>query len=209
MKSSPLFTDVQEQRIENFRSSEKIPSGVFSDSGVIKFKDNSYFITCYSPLKMIEMGIFGNGYFGIGDVDKSRFLEILDEVPLFREQIDPEVESKILLSPQDFSLNKYGIKAGLDYKDWAANGWFHESDPYGWFNWYLRFYYGRRHPDDFRQINRFRAFVRRHWGMLETNCNKIGIPVSSAGYKYHKTCQGLLQWGWDHRVNPIKVLSNI
>ena len=206
MKSSTLFPDPQQDQIENFRKSEKIPSGVFSDSGVIKFKDNPYFITCYSPLKMIELGIFGHGYFGIKDVDSSRFLEILEEVPLFKEQIDSEIKSKVLLSPQDFSLNKYGIKAGLDHKDWTENKWIHESDPYGWFNWYVRFYYGRRHSDDFRQINRFRAFVRRHWGMLENNCNKIGIPVSSAGYKYHKTCQGLLQWGWDHRINPLQIL---
>lgn len=207
MKSSSLFSDPQLDQIENFRKLERIPSGVFFESGVIKFSDNPYFITCYSPLKMIELGIFGHGYFGIKEVDNSKFLEILDEVPLFKDQMDLEMESKVLLFPQDFSLNKYGIKAGLDHKSWTENKWIHDSDPYGWFNWYIRFYYGRRHPDDFRQINRFRAFVRRHWGMLENNCKKIGIPVSTAGYKYHKTCQGILQWGWDHRVNPLHALK--
>lgn len=207
MKSSPLFNPPPQDNIQNFRKLEKIPPGVFLESSVIRFEDNPYFITCYSPLRMIELGIFGHGYFGIGDVENGRFLEILEEVPLFRGQMDSEIKSKILLSPQDFSLNKYGIKAGLDHKSWTDNKWIHESDPYGWFNWYVRFYYGRRHPDDFRQINRFRAFVRRHWGMLENNCNKIGISVSNAGYKYHKTCQGLLQWGWDHRINPSQVLT--
>lgn len=209
MKSSALFSTPQKDTMENFRKNEIIPDGVFLEGGVVRFKDNPYFITCYSPLRMIELGIFGHGYFGIKDVEKDKFLEILEEIPLFRDQIDTEIESKILLSPQNFSLNKYGIKAGLDHKAWTDNKWIHESDPYGWFNWYVRFYYGRRHPDDFRQINRFRAFVRRHRGMLEANCNKVGISISDAGYKYHKTCQGLLQWGWDHRLNPSQILGNI
>ena len=85
MKSSTLFPDPQQDQIENFRKSEKIPSGVFSDSGVIKFKDNPYFITCYSPLKMIELGIFGHGYFGIKDVDSSRFLEILEGKRIYND----------------------------------------------------------------------------------------------------------------------------
>ena len=202
MKSSVLFPEKILTPDNNFYEGEKIPSLVFADEGVIKFKDNKYFSTCYSPLKMIDLGIFGHGYFGIKDVEESEFKKILNLVPNFSEQINEEIRSKILLSPQNFSLNRYGIRAGLDHTSWIDNKWIHPDDPYGWFNWYVRFYYGRRHKDDFRQINRFRAFIKRHWGMLNGYCQKSNTPMDQAEYKYQKTCQGLLQWAWDYKVDP-------
>ena len=202
MKSSVLLPEKILTPDNNFYEGEKIPSLVFVDEGVIKFKDNKYFSTCYSPLKMIDLGIFGHGYFGIKDVEESEFKKILNLVPNFSEQINEEIRSKILLSPQNFSLNRYGIKAGLDHTSWIDNKWIHPDDPYGWFNWYVRFYYGRRHKDDFRQINRFRAFIKRHWGMLNGYCQKSNTPMDQAEYKYQKTCQGLLQWAWDYKVDP-------
>ena len=202
MKSSVLLPEKILTPDNNFYESEKIPSLVFVDEGVIKFKDNKYFSTCYSPLKMIDLGIFGHGYFGIKDVEESEFKKILNLVPNFSEQINEEIRSKILLSPQNFSLNRYGIKAGLDHTSWIDNKWIHPDDPYGWFNWYVRFYYGRRHKDDFRQINRFRAFIKRHCGMLNGYCQKSNTPMDQAEYKYQKTCQGLLQWAWDYKVDP-------
>ena len=202
MKSSVLLPEKILTPDNNFYEGEKIPSLVFVDEGVIKFKDSKYFSTCYSPLKMIDLGIFGHGYFGIKDVEESEFKKILNLVPNFSEQINEEIRSKILLSPQNFSLNRYGIKAGLDHTSWIDNKWIHPDDPYGWFNWYVRFYYGRRHKDDFRQINRFRAFIKRHCGMLNGYCQKSNTPMDQAEYKYQKTCQGLLQWAWDYKVDP-------
>lgn len=202
MKSSILFPSETIEPDRNLYSGEKIPSFVFVEDGVIKFRDNKYFCTCYSPLRMIELGIFGHGYFGIEEVDKSEFTKILNLTPDFSNQINDEIRSKILLSPQDFSLNRYGIKAGLDHDSWIENKWIHPEDPYGWFNWYVRFYYGRRGKDDFRQIGRFRSFVKRHWGMLDGYCQKANVSINQAEYKYQKTCQGLLQWAWDYKVNP-------
>jgi hypothetical protein len=123
---------------------------------------------------------------------------------LFKEQLNEELQSKIYRSPQDFSLNCYGIKAGLDYTYWLDNKWIHDDDPYGWFNWYIRFYYGRRHPDDSRQIKRFRSFIKRHWGMLRIHCYKANKNLETGSEYYPKTCQGLLQWGWDYRIDPNK-----
>lgn len=203
MKSSILFDGDHASPDRNLYQGEEVPSSVILEDGVIKFKDNKYFCTCYSPLRMIELGVFGHGYFAIKDVEESEFKKILNLTPIFSRQINEEIKSKILLSPQDFSLNMYGIRAGLDHTSWIENKWIHSDDPYGWFNWYIRFYYGRRHKDDFRQINRFRSFVKRHWGMLNGYCQKSNIPIDQAEYKYQKTCQGLLQWAWDHKVNPI------
>lgn len=202
MGSFSLFTMSNKETVNNFYKDEIVPDLVSSDQGIIRFSDNKYFATCYSPLKMIELGIFGRGYFGIKDVEDAEFKKILDLVPDFSNQIDGEIKSKILLYPQNFKLNRYGIRAGLDHSSWTENGWIHSDDPYGWFNWYVRFYYGRRHKDDFRQINRFRAFIRRHWGMLNGFCQKTNISIDQAEHKYQKTCQGLLQWAWDHKINP-------
>lgn len=203
MKSKSLFTPPEKKTMSNFYKNEKLPSKVILEDGVIKFKDNRSFATCYSPLRMIELGIFGHGYFGIKDVDDSEFRRILNLIPNFSGQIDEEIREKILLSPQNFSLNRYGTNAGLDHTAWLENKWIISDDPYGWFNWYIQFYYGRRHKDDFRQINRFRSFVKRHRGMLAGFCQKANVPIEQAEFKYQKTCQGLLQWAWDHTVDPV------
>ena len=73
MKSSILFPGGPVVPDRNFYEGEKLPSLVILEDGVIKFKDNKYFSTCYSPLRMIELGIFGHGYFGIEDVDSGEF----------------------------------------------------------------------------------------------------------------------------------------
>ena len=38
---------------------------------------------------------------------------------------------------------------------WESSGWITNIDPYGWFQWYCRFYLGRRTSDDERQIDRW------------------------------------------------------
>ena len=58
-------------------------------------------------------------------VEESEFKKILNLVPNFSEQINGEIRSKILLSPQNFSLNRYGIKAGLDHTSWIDDKWIH------------------------------------------------------------------------------------
>ena len=123
MKSTILFPSNPIEPDRNLYVGEKIPSQVVIENGVIKFKDNKYFCTCYSPLRMIELGIFGHGYFGIKEVEESEFTKILNLTPFFSEQLDGDLKKKILLFPQNFSLNRYGIRAGLDHKAWIENKW--------------------------------------------------------------------------------------
>jgi hypothetical protein len=51
-------------------------------------------------------------------------------------------------------VNKYGVKCGASLDEWEGSGWISNIDPYGWFQWYCRFFQGRRSSDDARQIAR-------------------------------------------------------
>ena len=54
----------------------------------------------------------------------------------------------------DVSVNQYGVKCGTSQRFWENNGWINSIDPYGWFQWYFRYWLDRRSSDDERQINR-------------------------------------------------------
>ena len=77
----------------------------------------------------------------------------------------------------DVSVNKYGVKCGTSLRVWENKGWINEIDPYGWFQWYFRYWLGRRSKDDERQINRWRKIVSRFRG-------KLVMMIKDAGSKY-------------------------
>ncbi|MDP6906803.1 MAG: hypothetical protein QF440_05245 [Candidatus Thalassarchaeaceae archaeon] len=57
------------------------------------------------------------------------------------------------------SINRYRVKSGTDLELWESKGWIHEQDPYGWVQWYCRFFAGRRSEDDARQVTRWKSFT--------------------------------------------------
>ena len=66
----------------------------------------------------------------------------------------------------DNSVNEYGVKFGTSLRFWENKGWINKQDPYGWFQWYLRYWLGRRNKDDERQIKKWKEIVNRFKGKL-------------------------------------------
>ena len=124
----------------------------------IHFSDHPDFKPNLSPQEVLQKGSFGGTYYRpiysqvIGKHLKDQHLEYPDE---WFEGLDI---SKQITSPiYDRSLNTYKIECGQSLQAWEESGWISNLDPYGWFQWYCRFYLGRRHPvEDKRQIKRWK-----------------------------------------------------
>ena len=96
----------------------------------------------------------------------------------------------------DLSVNKYDVKCGTPLRFWGNKGWINKIDPYGWFQWYFRYWLGRRSKDDKRQINRWKKIVSRFRG-------KLVKMIKDAGSKFDyysvspKIRQILLHWCYE------------
>ena len=93
----------------------------------------------------------------------------------------------------DVIVNKYGVKCGTSLRFWENKGWINEIYPYGWFQWYFRYWLIRRLKDDERQINRWKGIASIFRG-------KLVKMIKDAGSKYDysispKISQTLLKWG--------------
>ena len=102
--------------------------------------------------------------------------------------------AKLATKRRDCALNFFGVDASQPLSVWRAKGWIHPDDPRGWFQWYCRYYLGRRLPDeDVRQIKRWKA-MRRHVRQVEQNCERGDI------FCRPRQRQALLHWGYDSRT---------
>lgn len=146
-----------------------------TESFAVNFADD--FKPELSPKEMLSMGIFGGKY----------LTDCRDEFP-------EDWFSNARLSPQgkDISLNYFSADASQPLSEWRKKGWIHPQDPRGWFQWYCRYYMGRRSDDDARQIKRWRLF-KRHAGAVIKNCEKYDFGCRK------KQRQALLHWAYDSR----------
>jgi hypothetical protein len=130
-----------------------------------------------TPKQMLEMGVFGGKY----------MTDCRDEFP-----DDWYKNAKLNSEFHDPKINYFGVNASQPLSVWKKKGWIWEDDPRGWFQWYCRYYMGRRSIDDERQIKRWKA-MKRHVAQIKKNCKKGDMgcrPVQR---------QALLHWAYDAR----------
>lgn len=128
-----------------------------------------------TPKEMLEFGVFGGKY--LTDCKNEFPKEWFEKAKLSSEKHDPK-------------LNYFEVNASQPLKIWEDKGWIHKDDPRGWFQWYCRYFMGRRHEDDARQIKRWKA-IKRHLIQIKNNC----IPGDLSCRK--KQRQVLLHWAYD------------
>lgn len=132
-----------------------------------------------TPKEMLQLGVFGGLY--MSDCPKEFPKEWFEGV-LFSKTGTHEAE-----------LNYFKINASQPLSVWREKGWIYKDDPRGWFEWYCRYYLGRRIPDeDKRQIKRWKA-MRRHIAQITYNCRKGDESCR------RKQRQALLHWAYDSR----------
>jgi hypothetical protein len=130
-----------------------------------------------TPKQLLRMGVFGGKY-----------------MTDCREEFPADWFKGAKLSPEKRNprLNYFGVHASQPLAEWRRKGWIHPDDPRGWFQWYCRYYMGRRSEDDARQIRRWRA-IRRHITQLQRNCPRGALHCRK------RQRQALLHWAYDSR----------
>ena len=122
------------------------------------------FVTNKTPVEIIKEGAFGGTYFRdiYAGVNGKWYKNSWKELDVL-ENIDQRYYCS---NYYDVSLNKYGVKCGTSLRFWENKGWIDPIDPYGWFQWYFRYWLGRRSKDNEGQIKRWNGIVNRFKGKL-------------------------------------------
>jgi len=129
-----------------------------------------------SPAEMLELGVFGGKYLN----------DCRNEFPgswFIGAKLNPD--------RKDIGLNYFSVDASQPLQEWRKKGWIHPQDPRGWFQWYCRYFLGRRTPEeDLRQVKRWKAFSR-HAGAIRKYCDRGDWTCRK------KQRQALLHWAYD------------
>jgi hypothetical protein len=131
-----------------------------------------------TPKELLQLGVFGGKYMS----------DCQDEFPASWYR-----RAKLCAEFHDPALNFFGVNASSSLAVWRAKGWLHEDDPRGWFQWYCRYYQGRRHEDDDRQMGRWKN-MRRHVTQVIRNCQPHDLDCRP------RQRQALLHWAYDSRA---------
>ena len=132
-----------------------------------------------TPKEMLELGVFGGKY--MTDCKK--------EFPKSWFE-----KSKLNSQFHDSNLNYFKVNASLPLSFWRKKGWINEKeDPRGWFQWYCRYFVGRRIKGyDDVQISRWKK-IKRHISQIKKNCLKKDFSCRA------KQRQAVLHWSYDSR----------
>lgn len=147
----------------------------------------------YTPAEMLSIGVFEGKYINdcLLEYPKTWFTNAIKNGKLCPEKAD-------------FRVNAFGIKSRQSIFVWKEHNWLPNEtggtilsdrktnpDVRGWFEWYCRYYIGRRLPviDDI-QIKRWLAF-KRHLAQVKKNCKSKDLSCRP------KQRQALLQWAYN------------
>jgi hypothetical protein len=131
-----------------------------------------------TPRQMLALGVFGGRY----------MTDCRAEFP--RSWFG---RAKLSTAGRDAKLNLFRVNASQPLAIWRRNGWISGQDPRGWFQWYCRYYMGRRSRDDARQIRRWRA-IERHIAAIRKNCEPRDLECR------RRQRQAVLHWAYDSRT---------
>lgn len=148
---------------------------------------NKHFNPSFTPVEMLELGVFDGLYFN----DDDECIRVCGKLPYIRQE------------------NLFASNVSQSRQLWVDNGWITKEDPLGWFQWYARYYNGRRIETlDNWQVKRWKSFVARHSAQVKKNGG--GNLLKRARQR-----QCLLHWGADpipdidieHKFSFLKALT--
>jgi hypothetical protein len=169
MKPKPKIVTVNDKMQKGYKYELSEPIGKNFDK---EFKP------ALTPKQMLHLGVFGGKY-----------------MTDCREEFPESWYKTAKLNPEkyDKDINFFGVKASQSLKVWREKGWIYKDDPRGWFQWYCRYYMGRRIPkEDERQIKRWKA-MNRHVSQVVNSCRMGDFSCNT------KQRQALLHWAYDSR----------
>ncbi len=166
-RRTPETVIVRDKMQRNYRYTLTEPEGKNFDP---EFKPQ------LTPKQMLALGIFGGKYMNDckAEFPKSWFA------------------GAKLSAKKNPGLNYFGVDASKPLSYWQQKGWICEDDPRGWFQWYCRYYRGRRIADDARQIRRWKQLTR-HIAQLQKHCEPGDLHCRP------RQRQALLHWAYDSR----------
>jgi hypothetical protein len=159
---------------------------------LIKFDNYEEFTPNVTPDEMFDLGVFGGTYWR--PIYSNTTKKHLKDEHLEFSWPESVPESKLTSVRCDPHLNYYGVTAGSSLEQWEDKKWINEIDPYGWVQWYCRFYSGRRSDDDKRQIQRWVQYAGPKGRWKRNLDNQIIKKGSNGASKVVR--QGLLQWAY-------------
>ncbi len=143
----------------------------------------------FTPKEMLEKGIFGGTYFA----------ELINHKDFPEEWFENIDESFYKSDKYLTKVNFFKIKSGQSQEEWEAKGWMHKDDPRGWFEWYCKYFLGRRHEDDERQIKRWAAFCgpKGRWrNIIYAKIHASGCGIENSQDVSRRIQQSLLHWSY-------------
>ena len=179
----------------------KMPLPTRKSDKTLYFSDYPEFKPNLTPKEIFQMGSFGGTYYRpiYSTINNRKYTGAHKEFEKHGWFDGLNIETQVASSICRPKLNKYGVKAGSSLLAWEKSGWINPIDPYGWFQWYCRFYLGRRCKDDERQIDRWNKYAGEESGRYRRRLINMCIKE---GKKYNDYSvspvirQGLQHWAY-------------